>query len=216
MLDFPASPTDGQQFNAPNGILYQWNAAGSVWLAMGGSTSSATISATPPSNPFVGQLWWSPDLGRLFIYYNDGNSSQWVPASPTAPLLQSVDFFATGTPALGTTAQVFTLASSVGNSGAWYNSANGRFTPPAGRYNLFAMIGGLSNAGAIGIIGQLRKNGTVIGPGSSGSSPAANMWGIVPVTAQVDANGTDYFDFLVSCNPAATGSEGYFGAFMVR
>jgi len=62
----------------------------------------------------------------------------------------------------------------------------------------------------------LRKNGTVIGPGSSGSSPAANMWGIVPVTAQVDANGTDYFDFLVSCNPAATGSEGYFGAFMVR
>src|SRR5262245_17167679 len=98
-LDFPASPTDGQQFNAPNGVMYVWNAAGGLWLAQGGSTSSATISATPPSNPFIGQLWWSPDLGRLFIYYFDGNTYQWVDASPTTPLLQSIDFFAMNTAA---------------------------------------------------------------------------------------------------------------------
>jgi len=31
----------------------------------------------------VGQMWWRNDPdGNLFIWYNDGNSSQWVPATP--------------------------------------------------------------------------------------------------------------------------------------
>jgi hypothetical protein len=34
-IDFPASPTSGQQFSAPNGTVYRWN--GTVWLASGGS-----------------------------------------------------------------------------------------------------------------------------------------------------------------------------------
>ena len=26
----------------------------------------------------VGDLWWDSDEGDLLVYYNDGNSSQWV------------------------------------------------------------------------------------------------------------------------------------------
>ena len=37
---------------------------------------------TPPSNPVEGQLWWNSDDGRLYIYYTDVDSSQWVPATP--------------------------------------------------------------------------------------------------------------------------------------
>ena len=47
------------------------------------------ISETPPANPEEGQLWWnsSDDSGRLYVYYDDGNSQQWVEASPQGDAL---------------------------------------------------------------------------------------------------------------------------------
>lgn len=50
-----------------------------------GSGGSVTISTTAPSSPSAGDLWWNSDSGVLKIYYNDGNSSQWVDAS-TGPM----------------------------------------------------------------------------------------------------------------------------------
>lgn len=44
-----------------------------------------TISATAPPSPVPGQLWWRNDPdGNLFISYNDGTSTQWVPAMVSA------------------------------------------------------------------------------------------------------------------------------------
>lgn len=37
-----------------------------------------TSSATAPSLPQAGHLWYDTDLGLLFVYINDGSSSQWV------------------------------------------------------------------------------------------------------------------------------------------
>ena len=48
--------------------------------------ANATISDTAPGSPTAGDLWWESDKGRLKIYYNDTDSSQWVDASP--PLAQ--------------------------------------------------------------------------------------------------------------------------------
>ena len=39
-------------------------------------------SVNPPTNPSEGNLWYNAEDGRLYVYYNDGNSSQWVDASP--------------------------------------------------------------------------------------------------------------------------------------
>ncbi len=39
-------------------------------------------STTPPSNPLSGNLWFNSDEGRLYIYYTDSDTSQWVDASP--------------------------------------------------------------------------------------------------------------------------------------
>jgi len=39
------------------------------------------IGPLPPPSPTVGQFWWRSDTGRLFIYYDDGTSQQWVPAT---------------------------------------------------------------------------------------------------------------------------------------
>lgn len=39
-------------------------------------------SPSPPSGPESGQLWWNTNDGRLYIYYIDIDSQQWVPATP--------------------------------------------------------------------------------------------------------------------------------------
>ena len=40
-----------------------------------------SVDDTPPLNAVSGDLWWEADSGDLFIYYDDGDSSQWVTAN---------------------------------------------------------------------------------------------------------------------------------------
>jgi hypothetical protein len=56
----------------------------------GGGNAAITISDTPPPNPSDGNLWYDSTIGRTFIYYNDGNSSQWVDASPSGGIPQNI------------------------------------------------------------------------------------------------------------------------------
>ena len=42
----------------------------------------AAVQSAAPSSANVGDLWYDTDDGRIFVYYNDGNSAQWVDASP--------------------------------------------------------------------------------------------------------------------------------------
>lgn len=49
----------------------------------GGGGASVAISDVAPSSPTANSLWWSSDLGKMFIYYNDGTSNQWVETSPS-------------------------------------------------------------------------------------------------------------------------------------
>jgi hypothetical protein len=39
----------------------------------------------PPINPFDGDLWWESDTGNTFLYYNDGNSKQWIQQNVAPP-----------------------------------------------------------------------------------------------------------------------------------
>ena len=51
-------------------------------LGYTGSGGSVVVQAdTPPGSPVSGQLWWNSALAQLYVYYNDGNSSQWVEAA---------------------------------------------------------------------------------------------------------------------------------------
>lgn len=47
-------------------------------------SSAVEVSPTPPAGPLSGDLWWNSNYGRLLLYYNDGNSSQWVDTNPGA------------------------------------------------------------------------------------------------------------------------------------
>ena len=44
----------------------------------GGGGSSVTVSATAPVGPSAGNMWWNSTLGKMFIYYNDNDTDQWV------------------------------------------------------------------------------------------------------------------------------------------
>ncbi len=48
----------------------------------GSGGANVTISDTAPGSASAGDLWWESDRGRLKIYYNDTDSTQWVDASP--------------------------------------------------------------------------------------------------------------------------------------
>ena len=58
------------------------------------------VSDTPPSNPNAGDLWWESDTGELKIYYDDGNTEQWVDASGGDSIVQ-VGTGAPGNPQTG-------------------------------------------------------------------------------------------------------------------
>lgn len=104
-MDFPSSPSVGQQV-ALGGNTYIWD--GTAWNIVP-QQSPAALSDLPPANPAVGQFWWRGTNGQLYVYVNDGNSSQWVQAAGqgiTPNLWEKaalVDFVN-----LGTTGQIIT------------------------------------------------------------------------------------------------------------
>ena len=54
----------------------------------GGGTATiftgVSLGVNPPTSPAAGTIWFNTENGRLYVYYSDGNSSQWVqPQTPT-------------------------------------------------------------------------------------------------------------------------------------
>ena len=171
MIDFPASPTDGQIFSATNGVVYKYSAAYSSWLAQ---------------NP-------APPLGGTGQVTAASSSAQSGMAASTDVQI-----------AFGTV--------QAGNAGLWWNTSTNRYTPPAGSYflqcnsNVFAPSGGNGSAAL-----KLRKNGAIVNTiTGSGSASFA-----IPISLgeYVDANGSDYFDWVINCNTVGQSLGAVFTAF---
>jgi hypothetical protein len=47
--------------------------------------ANVTIGDTPPGDPIPGDIWWDSDAGNAFIWYDDGDSVQWVAMTQTGP-----------------------------------------------------------------------------------------------------------------------------------
>lgn len=85
-ISLPDSPTDGQTVQIGT-IIYTYDAAAGVWnsnSAIGPTLSPATIttSDTAPSNPSNGDMWFDSSVGKTFIWYDDGTSTQWIQMNP--------------------------------------------------------------------------------------------------------------------------------------
>lgn len=106
----PSTPTSGDLWYSPDYartfIWYDESTVGygtsSNWVdaapSNGGSGSGGarvSISTDSPTSPNNGDLWFSVDLGRTFIYYDEptvgvGSTSVWVDAAPNQPAGKSL------------------------------------------------------------------------------------------------------------------------------
>ena len=88
----PNSPAAGQLWwnsSANKLYIYYTDANSSQWVqattpgaaGAAGADGTTAISDAAPSNPSAGQLWWNSTTNKLYIYYTDANSSQWIQAS---------------------------------------------------------------------------------------------------------------------------------------
>jgi hypothetical protein len=67
-------PADGQALVWSNGTS-SW-VPGTVASSSG--NAKVSIGDNAPGSPTNGDLWWNSNVGTLYIYYMDSNSSQWV------------------------------------------------------------------------------------------------------------------------------------------
>ena len=138
---------------------------GSNLTGVGGTVA---ISTTAPVAPDVGDLWWDSDTGKLAIYYQDINSSQWVTASgnsgPTGPAGAQGAAGATGAQgASGATG----AQGDQGPTGAQGNSGSAGATGAQGA----------TGSGAQGAAGAQGNNGAQGATGSTGAQGATGPTG---------------------------------------
>jgi len=80
LLDFRGSGVSTGYYNSNVGIA-------TVWFAGGGGGGSVSISSAAPTSPTNGDLWYSIDYGRTFVYFDEvelgvGSTAVWVDSSP--------------------------------------------------------------------------------------------------------------------------------------
>ena len=77
--DRPATAAAGMlRFNNVTNVFEGYD--GTAWGTVGGGVEISETAPTVNTNP--GDLWWDSTGGRLYVYYNDGTTSNWVDASP--------------------------------------------------------------------------------------------------------------------------------------
>ena len=81
-IDFPDSPSNGDT-HIVGDKTWTYNTSKTRWTSSGsGGGSFVTVSDTAPTSPSDGDMWFNSTSLKMFVYYADGSSSQWVPASP--------------------------------------------------------------------------------------------------------------------------------------
>ena len=140
------------EFKGPGFTTAQYNSAVGIVTVnfQGGGGGSASIGVgSTPGDAFTGivtagNLWYNTGLGRLFIYYQDDNSAQWVDAAPfnvgIITQLTSVGF---------NTGSVSAPALSFGN-----DSNSGFFAPADGSVAYSSNAAGIVTFNSTGVVAK--------------------------------------------------------------
>lgn len=78
----PAAPTAALSTNTTQIATTEF-----VQNALNNATASVTVSDAAPSSPGNGDLWYDSTNLQMFIYYDDGDSDQWVQTNPSGAVL---------------------------------------------------------------------------------------------------------------------------------
>ena len=169
----------------------------------------------------------SPTVGQLFGAQNSvtyqWNGTLWQAVGGIMTPSPGGDFFAIGPCGTGNTSTpTVVIPPNVlsGNATGVYSTSTGRYTPPAGRFFIYAWVFASSPSASLPIVYlYLYKNGALLHTNSFAGqmiNATANGPGAVDFQFTVDANGTDYFELrcqttVVAANLAGVG----FGAFPI-
>lgn len=95
MLNFPSNPADGDLYEGPNGVTYQWNMLKNRWECLSNGEEVETVTSiyvgeNAPNSSLIGQgsLWFDSTDGSLYIYLlgdSIGVPSQWIPVISCGP-----------------------------------------------------------------------------------------------------------------------------------
>ena len=127
-LTFPSSPTNGQVYtDTTTGNRYIYDSSKGLWKYSSNNVG-LTVSTTPPSNVAAGAMWFNSSIGRTFVYYNDGDSTQWVETVPAGTVDTNTiagyvnPVFASMNAAYATTNSAYNLANThLANTSATFN-----------------------------------------------------------------------------------------------
>lgn len=139
VMYFPTTAARSSAIGTPSAGMMSYIAASSAvnvydgvsWVEIsgGGGVTVGTAAPTPASE---GDLWWDSDDGKLYVYYDDGTSAQWVDAAGPSVAVQA-------TPPTGYQGQLW-LDSDDGSMYVYY-------TDPGGTAS--SWIGAVSRSGGI-------------------------------------------------------------------
>jgi len=80
---------------ATSNQVLSWDGTDYAWVAQsggGGGGASVSVSDTAPTSPSEGDLWFNSSNTKMYVYFNDGTSSQWIQSNPsgaTSPITAS-------------------------------------------------------------------------------------------------------------------------------
>jgi hypothetical protein len=146
----PGQSGNSGKYLTTNGTTISWA------TVSGGGGSSVSISDSQPSSPQTGNIWFNSSNLNTYVYYNDGDSNQWV--------------------RIGTTNDVNALPTQTGNSGK-YLTTNGT----ALSWTTSTGVQGTTGSGTQGTTGS---QGTIGIQGITGTQGTAGSQGVTGTGTQ--------------------------------
>lgn len=84
-FNFPSAPNIGDT-HAEAGKNYKWNGYAWIVVSQDDVYGPVYMTDTPPPNAVCGDIWYETDTGKLFVYYKDVDSTQWVQVGGSSDL----------------------------------------------------------------------------------------------------------------------------------
>ena len=169
-VDFPDNPATGQTYTFGS---QTWSWSGTTWRALANSVTPV-ISNTAPTGPTTGSLWFNSDTGKLYVYYQDVDTTQWVETGGSSKYNATT---------LSNFSSIFTTSDLAEGSNLYNTSARAVAVARAA----FSVSG---NATYDGISGLISINSSVT---NNNITSVNSQTGIIVITADNLTEGTNQF-----------------------
>ena len=170
-----------------------------VWTAIagGGAGASVAVGNTAPVGPAGGDMWWDTETGRLYIYYIDIDSSQWIDASPNISGSNGSNVFSgSGAP------------SNAVEGSLWFNTTTNQLSVYHNN-NWESTQNAVAGVGTVTGTAPIVVGGTATDPVVSISSGSTSAAGAVQFANQAETNAATVTNRALTPGALATGILNY-------